>query len=58
MKGDAGKSENFGDTQSTKESTGVSPGESPTGLSKDATPGKAPSVTPQVPDEPASAQKK
>ena len=52
--GDAGKSENFGDTRTSKETTGVSPSESPTGRSKDAKPGQAAPVTPQVPAEPAA----
>jgi hypothetical protein len=52
--GDAGKSENFGDTRAQKESTGVSPSESPTGRSKDAKAGQSAPVTPQVPAEPAT----
>ena len=50
--GEAGKSENFGDTQTKTQKTGASPSTSPTGLSRDAEAGKAAPVTPQAPAEP------
>src|SRR3954469_20901409 len=55
--GDAGKSENFGDTRAKKESSGVSPSQSPTGLSKDAAAGQSAPVTPQAPAERATPKK-
>jgi hypothetical protein len=55
--GSAGTSEAFGDSRATKESTGVSPSESPTGLSKDAKAGESAPVVPQAPAEPTTPKK-
>ena len=51
--GSAGDAKNFGDTRATKQQTGVTPSESPTGWSKDA---KAGEIAPATPPSPQSTQ--